>query len=282
MAYITVATANSIKDWLKINKVVLSKILYKKEIVFLNNKEKEYLLLYKFLCEHSDKIWEYYEKLPPKKDQYKYVFESDNRIPVYHNSRDCPKLHSDFKNYEIPELIKEQWENSIMKYRSFFKEHKGLLENDPSLFLVKVNNLFNLKYQSKEVLYANSWFTEFENLSLEDLENKIDNIIEREKHFFENPDISEYIKKSLKKFRDKSYLYKSKEKITSNNTNESKLTDEDLKKLLQRYDQEYKKPIIKYLREYYRIRFNPELNIEWPILDQLWFKKCHICYPDTI
>lgn len=277
MVYITNANANLIKDHL-INPPINANDLYKKEIVFLSDKEKEYLLRYRFLCEHVENISEFYEKISPKTDKYTYVFESKNSVPVYHKNKYCPKLNADFINYKIPDLIKDQWEDSVNKYRAFFKEHQELLEKDPDLFLMRVNNQFNVDYQSTGVIYLNTWVEDFDNISLTELESKIDFLIEDEAKIYNNPEVKDPVKEALRRYRLRSFLYKPWKEITDNDVEESGVSNELLKKLLKKYEEKYKIPLKRYLQEYYRIRFNPDLKFEWTLLDQIWFKKCKHCY----
>jgi hypothetical protein len=59
--------------------------------------------------------------------------------------------------------------------------------------------------------------------------------------------------------------------------NDTEFSDEDIKTFLENYDDKYKKPIIHYLREYYRIKYNPDLAMESYLLDTLGFQPCNVC-----
>ena len=68
--------------------------------------EKSELLLYKMLSENPDKFLnEVYTQITEREDTYTWVYE-EKKKPCYHGTPNCPRLHSDFENYQVPLPIK--------------------------------------------------------------------------------------------------------------------------------------------------------------------------------
>ena len=59
--------------------------------------------------------------------------------------------------------------------------------------------------------------------------------------------------------------------------NDTGISDEEIKTFLIDYEDKFKFQIVKYLREYYRISYNPDLAIDKKILDALGFHPCKSC-----
>ena len=73
-------------------------------------------------------------------DNYKYVFEGES--PCYHHREDCPRLHSEFRNYEIPQEIRARGIEWIEKYRVWFKENLYLLEGREDVLEMRIYAAF--------------------------------------------------------------------------------------------------------------------------------------------
>ena len=68
--------------------------------------ERTELLLYKMLCENPEKfLEEVYAKADKREDTYTWVYE-EQKSPCYHGDPNCPRLNSDFENYQVPLPIK--------------------------------------------------------------------------------------------------------------------------------------------------------------------------------
>jgi hypothetical protein len=59
------------------------------------------------------------------------------------------------------------------------------------------------------------------------------------------------------------------------------MTDEELRDFLRSYMDKYKTPTKGMLVDYYRVRFNPDLQFSGDLLEQLGFLKCYHCDVDS-
>src|SRR5690606_38961510 len=108
MAYITKANYKRILRKINLNDIPdIAGAVYKKPIYFLSSWETKYLLLMKSLLKEPEKFAiEVYQPVV-NKDTFQYVFESE-QPPSYHSNKNCERLTSKFKNFEIPVEIKER------------------------------------------------------------------------------------------------------------------------------------------------------------------------------
>ena len=82
-------------------------------------------------------------------------------------------------------------------------------------------------------------------------------------------------KEIIRRFQKYTFLAYSSNDIQNNNT---KFSDETIKKFLKQYDIHFKRPIKDLLIEYYRVLYNPDLKFEGNLLEQLGFKPCRNCH----
>jgi len=304
VAYITEANFwritknNKIKNWE--NKVYK----YKGEILFfirtwdLIDLNKHSLFLKK-MTEWED--W-FYEKIERNRDTYSKVYEWWQS--AYHLYKDCSKLSSDFENYEIPEILfkeiveersnwllnEEEYRNTrkkiAQKYRVWFKKNWTNSEKFESVFWLKLKKWF------KKIKYDNSWIKEFENMTLEDIEKKIDEKIWEQNYFMDNlSDKEKFFIKSLWKYvyyfkdiKEEWYddifwkiVYKY-HKVWINKETFSDFDYFNLLKLLREYDEIYLKEIKKMLKKYINIiNNNYDFKFNISLLDNIGFKVCHEC-----
>ncbi|MCP9754800.1 hypothetical protein EGI26_06445 [Lacihabitans sp. CCS-44] len=212
-------------------------------------------------------------------DTFKLVFESE-QPPSYHENHSCERLASKFKNFEIPFEIKvraneqggEELEKAqVQKFRNWFKQNLELYQNDPAEFLKKLDIDWNVQRKVSEIDKENSGVKEIENYDLQELEREIDKIISEAGRFFvTNPDKQAIIRR----FQKLTFLAYSTKEIYSNDTG---LSDPELKEFLMKYDLSYKKPLKRLLLEYYRVKYNPELSFQGKLLEQLNFRPCSSC-----
>jgi hypothetical protein len=280
MAYIT--KSNSKRILRKINLSQISGVegeVYKKPIYFLSNYETKYLLLMQSLLKDPEKFAiEVYQPVT-NKDTLTYVYESE-QPPAYHTNKDCEKLHASFKNFQIPFEVKQRVQEQggeelvklqVLKFRDWFKKHFDLFQKDSQGFLRRLDIDWNIQRSVSEIDKENSGTENIENYRLEDLEKEIDKIIsEAGKFFNSNPDKQNIIRR----FQKLTFLAYKSNPIDKNDTG---FSDEELKKFLQFYDEKFKKPVKKFLIEYYRVKYNPELSFEGELLERLNFKECSLC-----
>jgi hypothetical protein len=291
MAYITKSNASRI-----IKKVSLKDLpdlegsIYKKEIYFFSRYEIKELLLVKSLMKDPEKFAiELYVPIS-NKDNLQYVFESELN-PSYHAKHDCERLNSNFRNFEIPFEIKQRARDrasnegksnkdidafeklQVVEFRNWFREHFNLFQNEPEEFLRRLDVRWNVQRNINEIERDNSGVEDIENLNLEELEKEIDRIISSAGQFFtNNPDKQEIIRR----FQKMTFLAYKKDKILNN---DSDLSDDELRTFLYNYDIKFKKPIIKLLKQYYRVKYNPDLTFDGMLLEKLNFRPCMNCHP---
>jgi hypothetical protein len=274
MAYLT--KSNSLRiiasiDFKKIGN--LNGNVYKKPIYFFSYYEKNNLLgLKELLRDPENFIREFYVPIE-NKDQFKYVFEGGK--PAYHSKHDCSRLNSNFRNFEIPEAIKERGKEEIIKFRSWFKENQYLLDK-PDVFVARIFSAFKIQVNPKAIDYDNSGVEVIDNLNLQELEIRIDQYISKAGQYFNNSNNEK--KNIIRRYQKYTFLAYSKNDITNNDT---RFSDLALKKFLKQYDVHFKKPIKELLIEYYRVLHNPDLKFEGNLLEQLGFKSCKSCIEEN-
>lgn len=244
--------------------------IFKKPIYLLSKFDKQKIIaLQSLFSDPLNFTNKYYKKLLKKEDTLSYIFEGGKS--AYHIYSDCDRLTSNFTNYEIPLELRDKGSNEIKKFRTWFKQNMYLLEK-PDVFNEKLRLSFGLKNQLKPVNYDNSGVNEIENLNLEELEKKINNLLNEAAQYYKK---SEEKKQAvIRKFQRISFLGYTEKEIKNNDTGYS---DEALKKFLRQYHEHFKIPIIQLLEQYHRIKLNPELNFEGTLLEQLGFKLCTNC-----
>jgi len=270
MAYLTIANSIQILRKIDGNQFQnMNGIIYKKPIYFFGNYEKNILLGLQELWKDPEYFIDTYYIPIKKKDEFKYVFEGGK--PAYHVDASCDRLNSNFSNFEIPDEIRERGLDEVTKFRKWFKTNMHFLEK-PEIFTMLLYHAFKIQVNPKAINYENSGVEEKENLSLLQIESRIDSILrEAGKFWNENPSKQDIIRR----FQKHTFLgYKSKE-IENNDTH---LSDKELKVFLINYDTKFKKPIKDLLIEYYRIKLNPDLQFEGRILEQLGFQCCSSCH----
>lgn len=242
--------------------------VYRKPVYFFNRIEKQHLISFQeFLKSPESFINEYYEPIITK-DTLTYVYEGGK--PAYHLSQNCPKLNSNYTNFSIPIAIREKGKQKVEEYRKWFKANQYLLDKPDDVFEMRVERMFGKISFDKEKI-DNSGIVEFENLNLNELESKIDYYLSEAGRYFKTS--SDEKKEIISKFQKHTYLAYS-EKEFQNNT---RFSDEAIRNFLKKYDKNFKLPTKELLKEYYRVKYNPQLKFEGDLLEQLGFKLCNVC-----
>lgn len=152
-------TTRNINDLIKCYDEQLSKLLSKPELEFLTSTklvletiEESYALLEVEFSQLQIK-----RSRLPANARWIYL----GGAPAYHQSKDCPRLHQDYFNFEIPSELPE---SRIAEYRKFFIENISLLHEDAERFYVRVSMPFNLKTsQVRSVKHDNSGYDQMRN-----------------------------------------------------------------------------------------------------------------------
>lgn len=271
MAFITNSKARSIIFNTDIDgKQQYTGILYKKNIDFFSIKEKNQLLGYKELVQDPDKFFSSIYIKIQKQDNNNFVFTGGT--PSYHEDANCERITSDYINFEIPTEILERGEEAKISYRSWFKDNMHLLDTDQELFTLHLNSKFGLTESVKPIELKNQGIYSQDNLNLEELEKRIDEYLDQESELYESSDFE--MKSIIDKFKQKTWLGKSKKPILGNNSSHS---DQELKAFMRAYDSQFKRPVFELLQTYFRVYYNKELKFEGKLLEQLGFKPCSKC-----
>lgn len=274
MVYITKANSQRMVGELKLSDLHLEGEVYDKPIYFFNELEKQSLLAYKELMEHPEKFVDYvYRRIRPQFND-NYVFDRGS-YPCYHLFPDCQRLRSEYHNWLIPQAIKDKGHESVESFRSWIKasfELQELIDNDPEAFQFRVQQKFGVVVQMREMVIPNSGTKEFENRDLTSIVQDIEFQLKMAGIFYYKSKKNTAI---LHRYSRRSYLWSSPSLLEDNDTG---YPDDEVKELLHYYHENFKQPIMQLLREYYRVKFNPELSMEGTLLAQLGFHECPECY----
>lgn len=271
MAYLT--KSNSLRIIAKIDFRQIGNLegeVYKKPIYFFSNYEINNLLGLRELLKDPEKfIKEYYVPVE-NADSFRYVYEGSK--PAYHSKPNCERLNSNYRNFEIPEEIRNRGAEEVQNFRTWFKKNQYLLEKI-DVFVARLQIAFGVIMDPKSIDYKNSGVEVKENLNLEELEIRINKYISDAGKYFNQADNKK--KEIIRRFQKNTYLAYSSKEIESNNTG---FSDDVIKKFLKEYDAHFKRPIKDLLLEYYRVLHNPDLKFEGNLLEQLGFRPCGICH----
>ena len=300
LVYITKHNFSKIVRKIPLNDVSLDGQLYERYNIILDTifskYEKTELLLYKMLSEDPKRFLnEVYAKVQEKEDTYTWVYE-EKKKPCYHGSSNCPRLTSPFENYKIPLPIKykgiitdKSLEHIMLKelsdleqiivrknvdlYRNWWKSEGEILYNSNlDTFLMRVNMKFQPEpriIDIKEFKQENSGIVEFENCTLEEIERRIDDIIIAQRDYFK---ANEKHSSILHTYVKRTYHVLVKDNVPRYNS--CIYSDEDIKSVLKEYNEKYKDPLKILLKNFFRIKNNPDLKMESNILDELGFVQC--------
>ena len=247
---------------------------YKKSIYFLNRLDKTNLIYFKKFCENPieniDKIYNPIEVI----DRKKYVYEGAK--PSYHKFEDCQFLHSNFVNYPIPDEIREKGDEAVEEFRNWFKESEEHFRKFPDQYKLRMFQKYKIEVSINDlkVDYQNSGNVYKENLTLKDIETRIDSLLNNAAKYYK-----EDVKRQevIRRFQTATFLA-FKEDIIENNTTE--YSDEELKEILIEYHNLFIEPTLYYLKEFFKTFYNADIEINEKIFEELNFKKCGHCFSD--
>ena len=245
---------------------------------------------------------------PGATDDYRYrqvvnedtltkVFESDYKS-AYHAKTDCIKLTSIYEDIKIPEDLLERWkveaEHAAIKarnsdstdkevyeykflkakvfgFRKWFIKHYVKDETDQTEFIDLLNKTWDLRIDTlDEIVATNSGSKHQENINLRQLAKEIDDLIIQAGNHFKGTKLDrpvyEWAKRSYARRKEepfRSWLFGVDEAV--------------LRQGLEILDERYKFPVMKKLKLYYQLRFNPHLKFEASLLEELNFVRCKTC-----
>lgn len=271
IVFITVANSKRILKRLDLEKLDLKGRIYDKPIYIFNKREEQSLLAYKeFLMNPERFVKEIYQKVEIR-DSYKYVYESE--IPCYHKTRDCERLNAEFRNFIIPEEIRNQGIKAVQRFRTWFKVNSYLLEGKEDVFEMRINTAFHLRMKIEEMKpLRNSGITTMSNWTLKELETSINELLKEAGRYYYQSHKNTAILRQYGKWA--AFIGNCQGLIKNNRTG---YTDAEVKTFLRDYEKRFKQPIKMMLYDYYRMNFNPELALNGKLLEQLGFRACHSC-----
>lgn len=235
----------------------IAKILSKPELALLQ--------VYKEMCETPNDFPVIFIKIQ-KSDTLSYVVEG--RAPAYHLKADCYRLHSDFKNFAIPEVVRSMGEDKVHEYRVIFQAGRHMIdEGRHDVLAIRLCSALGLPLGAlnfKQVDYNNSGMDIFENLDLEEVDRRISEIL------FDAERFRHHSKESSGLINDYGY--------GTHRRAEAK----QLGHTLYIWHNQYKAGLKNLLETYFRVKFNPELNFEGRLLDRLGFVPCKHCDTDVV
>lgn len=275
MAYITTSNSKGIIRKINFNSAHFEGNIYKNPIYYFFSKfEEQSLLAIQELLKNPESFFNEYYEILNRTDSYQYVFE--NITPAYHKSFNCPRLHSSFQNFKIPDEIKDRGVEEILKYRKWFKDLEYLLVDGDEIkieaFKERCRLRFRLSLPPEVIIRKNSGSFEIDDVDLNSIEHKIDDLLKSAGNFYF---LSKKHSIIIQRFSKLTFLANRSNPINENTT---EYTDIEVKELLAQYATEFKYPLMHLLREWYRIKYNPELKFEGKRLQQLGFKPCGTCF----
>lgn len=283
MPYITKGNVSKIISHIDIKKLPnnfadLKGKVYKEAITFFSLVEQNNLLLRKEFYRNPNSFLQIFKKIEKKEDTYTYTYEGGT--PAYHFSLDCPRLNSNFDSYEIPIEIKEKGKDAVILFRKFFAQNKDLLDTNANAFYGKMTAAFALQTLLKPVDYKNTGPELIEITNLPELEATINNLLLDFNNYYWNSTSAK--RTMMSRYTKMTFLAYPpyNQKIIQNN--DTGFSDEEVREFLKHFAETYKVPIIKYLKDFYRVFFNPDLSFEGELLEVLGFKKCSHCHSEQL
>lgn len=246
---------------------------YKWDIHFLNKSHKVNLRNFKIFHENSSDIMDGFYTPIKHIDSKEFVHEGGR--PSYHKHESCDRLTSTFTNFRIPKKIIDKGEEKISEFRTWFKTNQQKFIDKPDLYEFRLKTDFDIDEKMEKIEHGNSGFTYKENLSLEDVEKRIDSLLINAYKYYIR---SKSRMKILDKYQKSTHLAFKPELIESKATEKS---DRKLKAILREYHLLFIRPTIFYLREHFRISSSSNIEISEKIFEHLNFKRCKVCYGEN-
>jgi hypothetical protein len=131
---------------------------------------------------------------------------------------------------------------------------------------------WGIETNPKAIQYKNTGYYKLENYSIEELEEKIDDLLTEAVQYYKS---SERATAVLKKYSRATFLAYRPGRLENNDTGYS---DKEIKEILMEYDERFKRPLSVLLIEYYKVSFNPDLELNGFLLESLGFKRCSYCH----
>jgi hypothetical protein len=273
MPFITMYNASRIVRKVDADKLDLTERLYKQQIFFFSKFERAELLAFRlFISNPEHYVNEMYEKLDVKASD-QYIFEYDGQKPAYHEIPTCELLNSDFKNMRVPQSIRDAGiDLKVFRKWAYETVYDAFKAGRLDIVQARIELRWGVVVSQSELAHAdNSGIMSIENADLGTLESILDRHLRQAAEYFHK---HSHI---LRRFSKLTFLSRSSEAIYSNDTG---LSDDQLKAFLKDYHMRFKLPTMRLLKQWYMVKLNPELKFQGLLLEQLNFKACSQCHED--
>ena len=231
------------------------------------------LLAFKEFCKDAKMaVNHFYRKIEKPQDSFRYI--DAERCPAYHCDINCEAMHSSFHRIEIPEIIREQGQEKVKEFRTWWKNHEALREDKPDSFVAQLNLVFHTDIRDYEMEdRCNSGVHEMDdNRSVEEINDNIRRL------FFELLTWAKEDKDRLNiflKYKRMSFLWN-----RDIYTELGKYSEHEIKEVLAVVHSK-KEEIIEELKKLYQRRYIPELSFQTTLLENLGFVPCYTCMSGT-
>lgn len=264
--YITKYNSKRIIQKFDITHSVLDELISEIEFQWFHEYEVKHLLALKLLYSDINTFLSRYKKISTT-DTNTYFEEGNN--PAFHTKFDCDRLHSSFYNFKLTNEIKRK--GLTNKIREWYKEQKSKYDiKDATNREIIISNCllkFGLRDIPEFVNYDNSNYETRENYNIETINSKLENAIKNVNYFYNS---NNEIKNILDSFGKEVYF---------ENNNYFGLEKAPIKNhlILKEFASDYKFKVAYWLGEYYRIKFNKNIEFDGDILSKLGFQECSFC-----
>lgn len=270
--FITQATAASIACQIPTQSFMeLSGELYRRPIYIFSRVERLRLLaIQQFFQDSETFIDAYYQKVEKGGQNPNLVFPAS--APAYHLSTECEFLHADYRNIVIPPQIEVQGESIKKEFRIWFRHNEGLYDNNRELFMVKLSTQFDIRLQELNIIERlNSGTTSILNENLDEIDTQINWVLREAGQFYYASGKNNAILKQYQHYTELGYR---KDELHSNRTGYPEV---EVKAFLRNYNEQFKQPLKKLLTSYFKVKYNPDLQLSGYLMEQLGIKPCRHC-----
>lgn len=209
------------------------------------------------------KFAEYYEpRERSRKDRWIYL----GGAPAYHKKKDCAKLVSEYKNYDIPVEIPD---NRIEEYRDFFLNSIELYGRNQAAFYAQVELKFNVLIQVKEVQADNTGDETVENYNLKAPRDLLIDISHHINSMLEFKESNDYTKEIIERLGFNTYK-------VMENPRACNLSSDGLVIIKKWHN--LKRQLKDLVHSHLIAEYNPEFSFNGEMLSSFGFRACTTCH----
>ena len=269
--YITKHNSKKLLKQFDIKNSVVNEFVSEIEFKWFHEYEVKHLLALRLLYSDLNAFLKKYNKINTI-DTFTY-FQEGNK-PSFHNSTACKYLYSSFSNFKITREMRRK--KIVEKVREWYKEQrfKYNIENelDREIIISNCKLKFGLNEIPEFVHYVSKGIEENANYNIETVKERLENTIKNANYFYESDnDNKSILDKYGKLIYFDNYEFCGLDKISEENHS-----------VLKEFAQDYKSKVAYWLSEYYRIKFNKNIEFEGSLLEKLGFQECSICSNDGV